>query len=133
MTYSGCNITESPNGYVTFIALKSLGYNNIQPQTVISISIQLTNAYSAINIKDSFLRLSVSYNNISISTYSTTLGLITNSTTFSPVSFSYFRINRTSSQASAAIRLVIEAGIPITYQKNSTFLLSLPKTQILIP
>lgn len=131
--YSGCNFNISSSGYVTQIQLGTLGQSDVQPNTTISLSLNLTNSYSSRDITLSVLRVMVSYNTILISGYSTTLGSVLNGTGFLPVSLVSVIVQRSSSSSRETTNFQIQAAVPVSFVSSSTFLVSLPKDQVSIP
>ena len=107
VSYTGCNIALTANGYISSISLKALGGSAIPANTTISITILVINAYSANYIYNSAFKILVTYNNISVSIYATTMGVLLNSTSFTPVYFYNITANRNTSKAGAPILLAI--------------------------
>lgn len=133
VTYTGCVILTTSNGYVSSIALKNLGSSAIPPNTMISLTIKLTNSFAAFDFTNSAFKVLVTYNNISVSTYLTTMGALLNSTSFSSVAFASLSVQRNTSKASAPIAINIQTSIPVSFFSNSSLLLSLPKSQTIVP
>ena len=131
--YTGCSFNVSTAGYITWVTLNTLGQNSIQPNTTISITVKFINTYAASNVGSSIFKVVISYNNILVSAYSTTMAVLLNNTTFTPVAFSSLSVQRNTSKAGGPVSFFFQAGIPVAFSVASTFLVTLPKNLVSVP